>query len=445
MASVVLIGRALLSPGAITPFFAPGAVRVEGGTITHVGDPGDVPREGAEVLDDPRSVLLPGLANAHTHLYSTLARGMPFAGEPPGSFREILERIWWRWDKLLDHDAVESNARAGLIEAARCGVTMVNDHHAGPNSAAGSLDRIACAAEEIGVRVALAYEVSDRDGPKVRDRGIEENRRFADRLSSAPSPRLAATVGAHASFTLSDETVDRLAALVEETGGPIHIHMDEGPEDGEDARARGTRSTAARLADRGLFRRGGIVAHGVHLDDGDREILARLGVFVAHNPLSNGGNAVGRTDVPALLRAGVEVGLGTDGMAGGLAGDAEAAGSVHAMATGDRSIPFDLPARLVFGGNARLASRLFGGTFGLLAPGAAGDVVAVRYDPPTPMDGTNGAAHWRLGILHAPVEHVVAAGRVVLREGRFPGFPEEETLGRARETARRLWQEMARP
>ncbi|MFH1276835.1 MAG: amidohydrolase family protein [Candidatus Eisenbacteria bacterium] len=445
MTSVVLIGNTVFSPGAASPVFAPGAVRVDSGTITHVGDPGDVPREGAEVIEDRGVVLVPGLANAHTHLYSTLARGMPFPGGPPASFREILERVWWKWDKILDLDAVEMNARAGLIEAARSGVTAVNDHHAGPRSIAGSLDRIAGAAEETGVRVALAYEVSDRDGPEVRDRGLEENERFAERLEKAPSPRLASTTGAHASFTLSDETLGRLAVLAEKTGRPVHIHMDEGPEDGEDARARGERSTTTRLAKRGVLRRGAMVAHAVHIDGEDRADLSRLGVFVSHNPLSNGGNAVGRADVPAMLRAGVDVGLGTDGMAGGLAGDAAAAGAAHRMAGGDRSIPFDLPARLVFGGSARLASRLFGETFGVLAPGAAGDVAAVRYGPPTPIDETNGAAHWQLGVLHAPVEHLVVAGRIVLREGRFPDLSEEEILGRARETARRLWKEMNRP
>ncbi|MFH1681287.1 MAG: amidohydrolase family protein [Candidatus Eisenbacteria bacterium] len=438
MRPVVLSGGTVLTLDASNRVLHPGAVRVEGDRITDVGPADDVPTAGAERIDARGTVLLPGLFNAHTHLYSTLARGLAPLGPAPSSFREILERLWWRWDRLLDDEAVARNAEAGLIESVRRGVTAVNDHHSGPNAIASSLDRIAEAALAIGVRVALGYEVSDRDGAEARDAGLEENRRFALRAADEAHPLLTATIGAHASFTLSEETLGQLASLMAEVGRPVHIHVDEGPEDAEDARARGHRSTVARLARAGIVREGTLVVHAVHADAEDIDILARAGVFVVHNPRSNGANAVGRAPLGAFLRSGVRLAVGTDGMSGDPAADAAVAGAVHRMAERDRSIPFDLPFRLAWEGNVWLAGSLFGKRMGALAPGYAGDVVAYRYDPPAPIRPESVAAHWQLGIASLPAEHVVVGGEPVLVDRRFLKIDEEEVLERARECAERL-------
>ncbi|MBN1825733.1 MAG: amidohydrolase family protein [Candidatus Eisenbacteria bacterium] len=439
MKAIRLIGDTVISPGGETRVFRPGAVLAEGGRIVRVGPPEDVPENGAETIDASGCAVLPGLTIAHTHLYSVLARGMPAAGAPPDSFRRILERVWWRWDKLLDAPSIAASARAGLLEALHHGVTCVVDHHASPSAVEGSLDVIAGAALEVGARVALAYEVSDRDGEETRDTGLRENLAFASRAGRERSPLLAAMIGAHASFTLGDRTLDLLRDATERSGRPIHMHLDEGPEDGEAARAAGDRSTLARLDRFGLVRPGALFAHGVHLDGEDRELLARRNAFLVHNPLSNGGNAVGRADVPALLAAGATVCLGTDGMSGDLAGEAAAAGSVHRMTTGDRSIPFDLAYRLAWEGNVRLAASLFDPAPGRLEPGAAADMVVIRYDPPTPITPENAAAHWLLGICHAPVEAVFVAGERVIEKGRAVRVDEAAVLAEARDHARTLW------
>jgi len=440
MRPLVLGGGTVATLDASNRVFAPGAVRVEGDRITHAGFDADVPTEGADRIDARGMIVLPGLFNAHTHLYSSLARGLAPRGDPPASFRAILETLWWRWDRLLDEDAILWNAKAGLLESIRRGVTAVNDHHASPNAARGSLDRIAEAALAIGVRVCLCYEVSDRDGPALRDRGIEENERFARRAASEPNPLLAATIGAHASFTLSDETLERIASLSAASGRPVHLHVDEGPEDGEDARARGERSAAARLARAGILREGTIAVHAVHADEEDAALLALAGAFVVHNPRSNGANAVGRAPIEMFLRAGAALALGTDGMSGDLGADAAALGAVHRSAARDRSIPFDLPFQLAWRGNARLASALFGKRMGVLAPGCAGDIAAFRYDPPSPIRAENLAAHWQLGIASLPAAHLVVAGEPVLVDGRILRIDEEETMEGARAAAERLHQ-----
>ncbi len=437
--SIVIRNGIVITLGAECALFNPGALRIEKGRITAVGKDGDIPTDGAQVIDAEGKVVLPGLINAHTHLYGTLARGLSLPGPPPKTFREILETLWWRYDKLLDTDSIRINAQVGMLEAIRCGVTTLVDHHSSPNEVACSLDTIAHAALEAGMRVAMAYEVSDRDGLDTRESAIEENRRFARRLAENPEPLLGAAIGAHASFTLSDETLVQLVTLREECGRPIHMHMDEGREDGDAARAASSRSTTRRLADRGLLREGTILAHAVHIDSSDIALLAEKEVFVTHQPLSNGGNAVGRSPVPALLRGGVHVCLGSDGMSGSLAVEALAAGAIHRMAEKEMAIPFDLPCRLAWEGNAALAATLFDPPPGILREGYAGDAVIIDYSPPTPLDSRNVAAHWLLGMLHAPVERVIIAGRQVYHEGEFTLMDRQSILRTSNEITERLW------
>ena len=149
---------------------------------------------------------MPALINCHTHLYSTLARGISLPGRAPKNFPEILKKLWWRLDRALNEEDVYYSALVGLIDAAKCGVGTLVDHHSSPNACAGSLDRIEQAFREVGLRGVLCYETSDRNGPLQALEGIRENIRFIDRAQRAPrgDGLVAATFGLHASFTLTD-------------------------------------------------------------------------------------------------------------------------------------------------------------------------------------------------------------------------------------------------
>ncbi|MEO7554977.1 MAG: amidohydrolase family protein, partial [Acidimicrobiales bacterium] len=209
-----------------------------------------------------------GLVCGHHHLYSSLARGMPAPDRPPVGFLEILEAIWWRLDRALDLDLVRASARLGALEALESGTTAIVDHHSSPNAIEGSLDVIAEACAEVGVRVACCYETTDRNGLDGAKAGLAENERFLRAGGRG-------YVGAHAAFTLSDETLEAVAGLAADLGVGVHVHV---AEDVSDAGA-GAR-WAPHANDSWLL------AHGVHLD----RVLPGT---VAHNPRSNLNNAVG--------------------------------------------------------------------------------------------------------------------------------------------------------
>lgn len=228
----------------------------------------------------------PGLVCGHHHLYSALARGMPAPPTTPHDFRAILEQIWWRLDTALDLDMLHASARLGAVEALLCGTTAIVDHHESPNAIEGSLDVIAEACAEVGVRVSCAYGVTDRHGPEGARAGLAENERFLRAGGRG-------MVGIHAAFTCDDATLEAAAGLAADLGVGVHVHVAEGFDDV---------AAGARLEH--LAADDWLIVHCVHLD-------RPLAGTIAHNPRSNMNNAVGYA---APTRWTNPVVLGTDGI-----------------------------------------------------------------------------------------------------------------------------------
>jgi len=416
------------------PRVASGDLRIEGGAISEraamlTGQPGE------ETVDLAGALVLPGLVNAHTHLYSALARGMPGPKEPPRGFLEILERIWWRLDRALDEETVYLSGLAGAIDAALSGVTLVVDHHASPSAIPGSLDTLRRAVEEVGLRSALCYEVTDRNGSEGRDLGLEESRRF---LADGPTILTRGMVGGHASFTLSEESLERLAALVEDTGAPLHIHVAEDRADVEDCRRRHGVGLVERLRRHGLLRPSTLLAHGVHLEPAELEEAQARGAWLAYNPRSNMNNDVGDAPTHAFRQAA----LGTDGMDEDVLAEARVAFLKLREAGRDDAVEATL--RFLTGGH-RLGEALFGRPFGTLDAAAPADLVVLEYPSPTPLHDGNLAGHLLFGIDRSHVSSVMVEGRWVVRDRKLLTVDAEAALARAREAAPRLWSRMTGP
>ncbi|MFN8094865.1 MAG: amidohydrolase family protein [Vicinamibacteria bacterium] len=310
-------------------------------------------RAGEETVDLAGALVLPGFVNAHTHLYSALARGMPPPAEPPRSFVEILEKVWWRLDRALDEEAVRLSALVGAIDAARSGTTLLVDHHASPSFVRGSLDTVRRAVEEVGLRSVLCYETTDRNGVEGRDAGLAESAAF---LAGGPAALTRARVGAHASFTLADESLGRLAAVARGAGSAIHVHVAEDRADVDDAVRRGAAGVVDRLRRHGLLVRDALLVHAVHLDEREASRESRTPEPGSSTARANMNNAVGRARVELFDHAA----LGTDGMDEDLLAEARAA--FLWMRDAGRPDAFAAAIRLVAGSH-RLASALFGEAF----------------------------------------------------------------------------------
>ncbi len=334
--------------------------------------------------------ITPGLVCGHHHLYSALARGMPAPPQQPTDFRSILEQVWWRVDTALDLEMLRWSAMLGAVEALQSGTTAIIDHHESPNAIEGSLDVIAQACAEVGVRVSCAYGVTDRHGHDAALRGLAENERFLRGGGRG-------MVGVHAAFTCQQDTLEAVADLGARLDVGVHIHVAEAVDDIQ---------AGARL--HGLTTDDWLIVHCVHLD-------RPLAGTIAHNPRSNMNNAVGYA-APADRPN--RVVLGTDGIGADMLEEFRLAYATL-RAHNVTASPDTVWAWLDEG------YRFF--------PEARDDRVTWSYD--------HADSPWHVAFTTGirALDIVSAEGEVLLRDGRPTRVDVDEVRARAAEQAARLF------
>jgi putative selenium metabolism protein SsnA len=415
-------------------------VVTDGEQVAAVGDAAEMKQRfpKAEVVDCSGKIILPGFICTHHHFYSTMARGMSIPGEPAANFVEILERLWWKVDMALDEEDILLSAQMPLIDCIRNGTTTVIDHHASPAMRDGSLDLIEKAVRQAGIRASLCYEVSDRN---VAGGGVAENRRFIKKVGKGDG-QIAAMMGMHASFTLSDATINECVGIAQDAGVGCHIHVAEDAADREDSLAKYKMPTVNRLQKLGVAGEKSIFVHCVHIDDSEMDILAATGTIVVHNPESNMNNAVGVTPLLKLLQKGVLVGLGTDGMGSDMLAQMRCAYLLHRLANHDPRVAFMEAPQLLLQNNAAIAERQFGLRLGEIAEGLPADLAIIDYQPPTPLSEANFLGHLIFGLVDATVDTTVCKGKILMKGKQILSMDEERLAARSRELAPKMWKRL---
>ncbi len=422
--------------------FTDGAVHWEGDTIVDVGSTAELAARypQAQRLDAAGKIVLPGMLCGHTHFYGAFARGMAIPGSPATNFLEILQKLWWKLDLALLWEDIRYSALICLVDAVRHGCTTLIDHHASPNAIDGSLDIIAEAVKETGLRASLCYEVTDRNGLDGARAGIAENVRFLKRCRKERDPQLAASFGLHAAFTCSDETLEACVAAAAGLDTGFHIHVAEGTTDQEESLRQHNQRVVERLQRLGILGPKTIAVHCVHLDDYEKDILRETGTLVTHQPRSNMNNAVGLPDVAGMLARGIPVALGNDGFSNCMLDEMKAAYLAHKHNTRNpQAMPGDVVFRMAYPNNANLARRFFAKPVGELTPGAFADIMLLDYAPPTPLNTGNLPWHLLFGVDGAHVTHTIASGKVLMADKKLTTLDEEAIMARARELAVKVW------
>jgi putative selenium metabolism protein SsnA len=421
------------------PRVAAGDLRQEGGRIVALGE--KVAAEAKdETVDCSGAVLMPGLVNGHTHLYSALAAGMPAPPQTPSNFHEILKWVWWRLDRAHSLESVRTSGVVGALAAVRCGTTTLVDHHASPEAIANSLSALEEGVAAVGCRAVMCYELTCRNRKTEARDGLAENERYIRLCQKRADGKFAALVGGHASFTLDDESLAACVDLAKRLGVGVHIHAAEDPID-----ERNTLSWHGfRLLDRfehhGLLALPGtIIAHGTHFTDAD---VARINshakaVTMAHCPRSNMNNGVGYA-APARYQKPTM--LGTDGIGADLWNEARTA----LFKANDAGRPLASSRVLqMLGESARLASRSLGVKLGVLEVGAAADLVLTNYRPAAPLSSDNVAGHFDFAMGPECVRDVMIDGWWVLRNGHVVTCDEARERAAAVLVAENLYERVA--
>lgn len=443
---MLLLGEGtVITRNPAQPMITRGAVVMDGKTIISVGGYDELKAKypDATVINAHGKLIMPAFINAHHHIYSALARGLALPNYNPTNFNEILEGMWFYLDNNLNRNSVWASAVATYMACIENGVTTIFDHHASYGETAGSLSVIGDVAKQFGVRSCLCYEVSDRNGQDAMEAAVAENVRFGKAVKEAnpEDVELAAMFGLHASFTLSPATLDYVRKQNTDSLG-YHIHVAEGISDEEDSLAKYGKRVVNRLYDEGILGPTTITGHCIHIDADELSILKKTDTMVVHNPESNMGNAVGAPDILAMTKAGLRVGLGTDGYTSDMLESYKAANCLVKHRSGLPNQGWVEIPTMLFDTNRKMAEQFFNITTGILTPGAAADVIVMDYEPPTRLTADNINGHLLFGANGMNVVTTISNGVVRYQDRQWQGLDKQALLGEVREIAEELWHQL---
>lgn len=425
------------------PYLSDGAVLCDGRLIREIGETDALRAKypKAEYIDAKGGVIMPAFINAHEHIYSAMARGLSIKGNNPKGFLEILDGTWWTIDRNLTNEFTALSAVATYIESIKNGTTTVFDHHASFGEISGSLFAIEEEARRLGVRSCLCYEISDRDGMEKARAAVRENVDFIKHVQKNGDDMIKGMMGMHASFTISDETME-LCGQEKPDGVGYHIHVAEGIEDLHQCLKAHSKRIVDRLYDWNILGEKTLLGHCIYVNPHEMELIKETNTMVVHNPESNMGNACGCPPTMEIVHRGITTGLGTDGYTHDMIESWKVANVLHKHHLCDPQAAWSEVPKMLFEGNREIANRYFETPLGVLKEGASADIIVTDYIPRTPMDENNLNGHILFGMNGRSVVTTVGAGEVLMKDRVLQKIDEEAELARVREGAERLWKKI---
>lgn len=443
---MILIGNGrVITNDNNNTFIENGCIAIEGNMIKEVGETSKIKYKYAnkydEFIDAKEKLIMPGMINTHHHIYSAFARGLDLKNPPAETFTDILKNVWWRIDKKLSLEDIRYTAYTTLIECIKNGVTTIFDHHSSPMSVEGSLFAISNVADELGIRGCYCYEVSDRDGQRILKQGINENIDFIKYANEKEDDMTKGMFGMHASFTLSNESLEKCREAMDGIDAGYHIHVSEGIEDLKNSLICSGKRTVERLFDYGILGEKTIASHCIHVNKYELDILKETNTSVVNNPESNMANAVGVAPVIKMIDKGIRIGLGTDGYTNDMFESMKVENIINKHNLCNSNVGFMETAKMIFN-NKEIASKYYNKPLGVLEEGAYADVIVVDYNPMTPMDKNNYFGHILFGVSGRSVDTTVINGKVVMKDRVIVNIDEELIYKKARQVAEKLWKKL---
>lgn len=388
--------------------------------------------EFEEIIDLDNMVLMPGLVNCHSHIYSTFARGWVTQCNPK-NFVDFLDQMWWKLDRGLGEKEIYYSGLVSSMEFLKNGVTTVVDHHASGKMIKGSLDILKkSVCDEWGMRGIFCFESSERFDI---DQCIEENMEFSRKHNDTESCGL---FGMHACLTLGKDTLKKIKEKIGDM--PVHIHVGESDEDNSMCFEKYQKTPVQLLNECGLLNDNSILSHCIYINEIDKDILQNKNVYIALNPTSNLNNAVGLADVLDFEKRNIKCLLGNDGL--GFNFSREIVNLLYGMHLKYKSTTaFNIDnLKEIMKSNYEYAGKILGCSLGKIEEGYEADFISLEYRNFTPVTEENLFGHYFYGMLDnfKPV-NVWCKGIRRVKDYKIIGN-EEKIYREAENTAQKLWQ-----
>lgn len=423
-----------------------GGLFVRDGMIEQADETRALPKDADEVVDLSRCLVLPGLINAHHHLFQSLDRAYPPSQN--GDLIQWLGGLYPRWAALQpEHFALA--AELGLAEIALSGCTTVADHHyLWPTGVTASAQFEA--ARRVGVRLHLgrgSQNIGRAQGGFAPSSLLEDDDDIlADTASiidrfhdSSPGSFRQVFIAPSSIRSATPQLLGRCAELARQRGVRLHFHLGETAAEIDFALSRYGKRPVEFVEDIGCLTPHTWLAHGVHFNDPDVSILGRCGCGICHCPSSNMRLGSGIAPIIRYLRSGLNVGIGVDGSASNDSSNllAEMRMALLASRVAARTPNESLTARTILTMATRNGARLIGrADIGSLAPGCAADFIAIDADR-VEIAGSEDPVAALVFCALTRVDHSFVQGEALIRNGRFTRYDLDGMLERLGQTSTR--------
>lgn len=414
MVDLIIKGEFVITQANPLELVKNGAVAVSGSRITAVGPAREIEAmygKQAKVLTSKKALVMPGLINAHTHAAMTCFRGL--ADDLP--LMTWLHENIFPAEQKLNPDIVYWSSLLGCAEMIRSGTTFFCDMYLFEKE-------VAKAADEAGLRAVLGEVLYDFPSPNYGppEKGLQYSEELINDLSG--HERLTGAVEPHAPYTCSPELLISCRDLAERKGVSLITHLSETADEVHDIRKQYGYTPVRHLDNIGLLSDNLLATHCVVLDAQEIDLLATRGVRVGHNPRSNMKLASGRAPVPELLKAGVTVGLGTDGAASNnnldMFREMDVAAKLQKSGLSDPEV-MDAAVTLELATEGAAAALGMAGETGKLAPGFLADIIVLDLDQPHLTPLYNPASHLVYAARGADVIHNVTHGQILMENRKL--------------------------
>ena len=387
---------------------------------------GDLDGTGEETLDCSGSLVTPGLVNAHTHAAMTLLRG--YADDKP--LEAWLREDVWPIEGVLEPADVRAGTELGVVEMLQSGVTAFADMYFHVPEVVDVVDRA-------GLRARVGHGVvTVAKGTETAHDDAAESIEVAREYDGAADGRVRTAFMPHSLTTVGESFLEEYVPEARDLGVPVHVHASETREEVDPILEEYGRRPLAYARDRGLLADGDFLAHGVHLDDAEIDLLAETGTGVVHCPASNMKLASGMAPVQRLLDAGVPVGLGTDGAASNndldLFGEMRDAAMLGKLAADDSSA---VTAPDVVRMATEWGADVVGLPAGRVEPGGTADLAVVDFEAPHLTPVHDHVSHLVYAARGSDVRHTICDGAVLVREGSVTTLDESRVRATAADRA----------
>lgn len=429
MSKIWIENGLFITMAGTTPKVLTGHMVVTDDVITYIGEtrPADV--EGFDRFDGKGLVFMPGLVNTHGHAAMTLLRGF---SDDLNLQVWLQEKMWPMEEKYVDQDT-RAGSNLAIAEMLLSGTTTFVDMY-------DRMDQVAEASVEAGIRAFLTRGVIGLCPPEVQTAKLEEAISFAKQWNGQGNGRISTMLSPHSPYTCPPDYIARIVQAAHDLNLPLHTHMSETKAEVQQNVDEYGKRPVAHLDDLGFFSRPALLAHAVHLTDEEIELLAARGASISHNPISNLKLASGVARVPDLLKAGVKLSLGTDGVASNnnldLFQEIRAAALLHKGVSGDPTV---VPAYTALQlGTSMGAEAIWKSEIGTLEVGKKADFIAINIDQPHFFPRTDLISHLVYAANGRDVSHVWIDGKQVVSNRTLLTMDEEKVRFEAQASFERL-------